>query len=175
MPQVKSKSTSKKNATVSAASQKMITVNSDEERYQMIAEAAYFRAEKRGFVMGDAAQDWIEAESEISRMLQDQKPKKVGAHMSTKHDLQQKLEAELKEWDEKLDVLKAKARDTTAEIRADYDKQLDMLAGKRDAAQVKLQELKMRTEDAWEDLKGGTEKAWEEMRNALERISSRFK
>ena len=40
-------------------------------RHQMIACAAYCRAEKRGFAGGAASQldDWIEAEAEIDRML----------------------------------------------------------------------------------------------------------
>lgn len=42
---------------------------SPEERYRMIAEAAYYRAEKRGFA-GDMAEDWREAEAEIDRVLQ---------------------------------------------------------------------------------------------------------
>ena len=44
----------------------MITskVNEDQRR-QMIAEAAYFRAERRGFSGGDPATDWIEAEAII--------------------------------------------------------------------------------------------------------------
>ena len=42
---------------------------SPEERYRMIAEAAYFKAQKRGFVGGDPAQDWLEAEAEIDRKL----------------------------------------------------------------------------------------------------------
>lgn len=33
----------------------------------MIAEAAYFRAEKRGFAPGDECRDWLEAEREIKR------------------------------------------------------------------------------------------------------------
>lgn len=40
-----------------------------EQRYQMIADAAYFLAEKRGFVGGDVAQDWLEAEAQIDFML----------------------------------------------------------------------------------------------------------
>ena len=41
-----------------------------EERYRMIAEAAYFRAEKRGFTGGDVVNDWIQAEAEIDHLLQ---------------------------------------------------------------------------------------------------------
>jgi hypothetical protein len=35
----------------------------------MIAEAAYFRAEKRGFARGRALDDWLLAEAEIGRLL----------------------------------------------------------------------------------------------------------
>ena len=40
----------------------------------MIAEAAYFRAEKRGFAEGDPMQDWLEAEREIDCMLNEGAP-----------------------------------------------------------------------------------------------------
>lgn len=40
-----------------------------EQRYRMICDAAYFRAERRGFVGGNPAQDWVEAEAEINLML----------------------------------------------------------------------------------------------------------
>jgi hypothetical protein len=33
----------------------------------MVAEAAYFRAERRGFVGGSPEQDWFEAEIELRR------------------------------------------------------------------------------------------------------------
>ncbi|HCX33539.1 MAG TPA: hypothetical protein DHV08_08265 [Rhodocyclaceae bacterium] len=43
-----------------------------EQRYRMIAEAAYYLAEKRGFVGGDMAADWLQAEAEIDRKLRNQ-------------------------------------------------------------------------------------------------------
>lgn len=42
---------------------------SGEERYRMIGEAAYYRAQQRGFVGGDPVQDWLAAEVEIDRQL----------------------------------------------------------------------------------------------------------
>jgi hypothetical protein len=42
---------------------------SPEERFQMISEAAYFRAEQRGFVAGDDLADWLAAESGIDALL----------------------------------------------------------------------------------------------------------
>ena len=41
-----------------------------EERHDMIAVAAYYLAEKRGFPGSGALDDWIDAERQIDRMLQ---------------------------------------------------------------------------------------------------------
>lgn len=42
---------------------------SPEERWRLIAEAAYYRAQARGFQGGNAADDWAAAEAEIDRKL----------------------------------------------------------------------------------------------------------
>jgi hypothetical protein len=40
-----------------------------EERYDRVAEAAYLRAEHRGFLPGSELQDWLDAEAEIDTLL----------------------------------------------------------------------------------------------------------
>jgi hypothetical protein len=40
-----------------------------EERYQLIAKAAYHRAEQRGFIPGAELDDWLAAEAEIDGTL----------------------------------------------------------------------------------------------------------
>ena len=42
---------------------------SAQERETLIARAAYFRAEKRGFAPGSELQDWVEAEAELLRLI----------------------------------------------------------------------------------------------------------
>jgi hypothetical protein len=42
---------------------------SGEDRYRMIAEAAYYRAESRGFEGGSDLDDWLAAEMEIDQIL----------------------------------------------------------------------------------------------------------
>jgi hypothetical protein len=37
-------------------------------RNRLIAQAAYFRAEKRGFAPGRELQDWLEAEAEVEQL-----------------------------------------------------------------------------------------------------------
>lgn len=41
-----------------------------DERHQMIACAAYYRAERRGFSKEGALADWLEAEHEVDALLQ---------------------------------------------------------------------------------------------------------
>lgn len=40
------------------------------ERRRMVAEAAYFRAERRGFAAGGELEDWLQAETEIDQLAQ---------------------------------------------------------------------------------------------------------
>jgi Protein of unknown function (DUF2934) len=42
---------------------------SDEERRGMIAQAAYFRAERRNFAPGQELKDWMAAEADVDREL----------------------------------------------------------------------------------------------------------
>jgi hypothetical protein len=48
---------------------------SETVRRQMVAEAAYFRAERRGFSGGDPVADWLEAEAEVYTALQKKMPR----------------------------------------------------------------------------------------------------
>ncbi len=47
------------------------TKMTSEERRQLIAKAAYLRAERRGFAPGSELDDWLAAEVEIDRMIQE--------------------------------------------------------------------------------------------------------
>ena len=42
---------------------------SPQQRYDRVAEAAYLRAEHRGFLPGCELQDWLNAEAEIDKLL----------------------------------------------------------------------------------------------------------
>jgi len=65
----KSKPTITKNVEPDAVTENPPPISA-KARYQMIAEAAYFRAEKRGFTGGNIEEDWIAAEAEIDKILQ---------------------------------------------------------------------------------------------------------
>ena len=40
-----------------------------EERHQMIAEAAYYRALRRGFHGGSDVEDWLDSEADIDKLI----------------------------------------------------------------------------------------------------------
>jgi len=46
------------------------SVGYDCPREQMIAEAAYFRAEQRGFVPGNEMSDWLQAEADVEALVE---------------------------------------------------------------------------------------------------------
>ena len=94
--------------------------------------------------------------------------------MATKEAYEKKLQAQLGEWEAKLDVLGAKARSATADARVSYENELESLKSKRLVARQKLDELDQRGEDAWEDRKDGVEDAWDEMGKAIDKLASRF-
>jgi hypothetical protein len=47
---------------------------SAKELYEMIAEAAYYRAQKRGFTPGLEADDWVQAETEVLERVRHGRP-----------------------------------------------------------------------------------------------------
>ncbi|MGH8507727.1 MAG: coiled coil domain-containing protein [Gammaproteobacteria bacterium] len=93
----------------------------------------------------------------------------------SKQAYQEKLEAQLREWDARLDLVKAKAASLGADAKIEFEIQLAALQQRRHEAQAKLAELRERSEGAWEDVKEGTERAWSELVKATESFVSRFK
>jgi len=60
------KELNKSGADALAPSVRIISVG---ERERLVAQAAYFRAEKRGFAPGYEMEDWVEAEAEVLRLI----------------------------------------------------------------------------------------------------------
>jgi len=95
--------------------------------------------------------------------------------MSTKDAYQQKLEAQLREWQADIDKLKARADQADADRKIAYDNEIDSLQQKQQALRQKLEQLRSSGEDAWEELRSGAEKAWKDMDNAFKSALTRFR
>lgn len=95
--------------------------------------------------------------------------------MNKKQIYEEKLQAQLDEWNATIDTLKAKAAKEKAEAKLSYQETIEELQHKRAAAREKLQELQLAGDDAWEELKNGVQQAWSDLGDAVKAATSKFK
>lgn len=95
--------------------------------------------------------------------------------MENKKAYQERMEAELREWQAKIDVLKAKADKAQADQKLEYEEEIEALREKQEQVRERLEELQDAGEDAWQEVKAGLDAAWEDMRSATDRALDRFK
>jgi chromosome segregation ATPase len=82
-----------------------------------------------------------------------------------------KLNAQLKEWNAKVEELRAKGQSASVEAKVQLNKQLEDLATKRAAAEKKLRELQAAGAEKFQVLKQGVDQAWHDLRGALEKVT----
>lgn len=95
--------------------------------------------------------------------------------MGLKEAYEEKMEARLREWNAKIDVLKAKADRAGAEQKVRYYESIENLRDKQKKLESKLEQLRSSSEMAWEEFRGGVEQAWEELKSAVERAGEKFR
>jgi len=86
-----------------------------------------------------------------------------------------KLASQLNDLDKKLDELKAKAASSVGTVKAEYEKTVDELRGKRKEAEEHLQKLKVASKEGWKELKRGTRKVIGSMNESIENAIRKFK
>jgi hypothetical protein len=135
------------------------------QRQQMIAEAAYFRAERRGFNGGDTVRDWCEAEAEIDaelRKLED-------------GQLVERVEEALDAAAKRLAGARRKLARLSSDARGEWERDLDKLVALRDALKPKLGELKEQGAQAGRRLREQTEKIGADLSELMRRLEAKGK
>ena len=94
--------------------------------------------------------------------------------MTAKTAYLRKMEAQLEAWEADISELRARAEQASAELRVEYNEQLEALQKNQRAAREKLDEVEQASDEAWEDLRTGAEATWEDLKTAVERAASRF-
>jgi hypothetical protein len=87
----------------------------------------------------------------------------------------EKIEDQLKDWSSQIDILKAKAERSKAEVKIKYLEQIEELRKRQKTTRRKLQKLKGTGEEAWGELKVGLDKALEDLKEAFDRSKSKFR
>jgi chromatin segregation and condensation protein Rec8/ScpA/Scc1 (kleisin family) len=95
--------------------------------------------------------------------------------MSVKKDYLHKLEAELSEWDDKINKLEAQAEKATPEDKVEYIDHIERLKTKQNLARTKHEGLENAHESVWEGLRDGIDSIFDDMISYTETIMSKFK
>jgi hypothetical protein len=83
--------------------------------------------------------------------------------------------AQIKEWEAKIDLLKARGEKATAGARIDMMNAVEKLQVEKNALQKRIGEMMDAGGDAWEKLKDGIEKGMEEMKKSIDKTVEKFK
>jgi predicted nucleic acid-binding Zn-ribbon protein len=134
-----------------------------DERDRMIAEAAYYKAEQRGFAAGDTVRDWCEAEAEVDARLR-------------RLEIEQwldRLEDGMAAAAKRISALKRKMTGLSSEARTEWQRDLDRLKNLREDLRPTLAELRKQGEDAGARLRDRAEKLRAEIAEVVAKVAAR--
>jgi multidrug resistance efflux pump len=131
----------------------------------MIAEAAYFRAQKRNFKGGDPETDWIEAEKELES----------GSGDPDDRQILDRIEEQVATANKKLKALRRKVSGMKAEARKEWKQDAEKLAELRDSLKKRLEEVRGLGEHSSRKAQKQAEKIWDEISDIVQRTTSRRK
>ncbi len=94
--------------------------------------------------------------------------------MSKRELYVEKLKAQLDEWNAEVTKWEAKTRGAQADMRKEYEKQLETFRHQRNQALEQMHKVQAASGDAWIDLVRGADDAWAKMREAFEKARSHF-
>lgn len=95
--------------------------------------------------------------------------------MSTRDEYVEKMKQQLDHWNAEIAKWEAKAGETQASARAEYDRHLETLRQHREQAMYQMKLMQAAAGDAWTELVRGTDEAWARMREAFDKASSHFR
>lgn len=81
-----------------------------------------------------------------------------------------KMDAQLREWNAKIEVAKAKMAQETADVRLAFHREIESWPAKEQLLKEKLQELRSAGEDGLDAIKSGIKNVWNEMTNSVESL-----
>ena len=120
---------------------------------------------------GETPQDDTSLKStvdEVSQHIDDAVEESVDAIGPARAAFLAKLKTQLQSIDQKMEQLANKERDLTEEASVEWNKKVDQLKIRRDAARRRLKALSKGSEVGWSDLRDGAEAAWQDLEKAVD-------
>ena len=87
-------------------------------------------------------------------------------------EYQERVEAKLKEFNQKLDDLKERAGKIEKESKEKFNEEIEVLRQKQETANRKLEELKSSSSKAWEKMKKEMDSSIKELEKAYDQVKS---
>ena len=87
---------------------------------------------------------------------------------------QQKVRAQIKELKAKMQMLEADAEKTSADMRIQYQKNLDDWKSRFQEIEMKLDKLSESAKSGWNDIRSGIDKAMNKLSNSIENATKHF-
>ena len=94
--------------------------------------------------------------------------------MSTREEYVQKMKAQLDQWNAEVAKWEEKTRAAQAEMKTEYEKQLEAYRSRRDEAMYQLHQVQVASAEAWMDMMKGADAAWKAMGEAFLKARSHF-
>jgi multidrug resistance efflux pump len=95
--------------------------------------------------------------------------------MGTRDEYLEKLKSQLDVWNGEVSKWEAKVKSAQAEIKPQYEQQLELMKQHRESAMYQMKLLQDAAGDAWMELARGADEAWATFREAVEKASGHFR
>ena len=96
------------------------------------------------------------------------------AMMMNREEYVEKLKAQLDQWNAESAKWEEKARTAQADMKVEYQKQLEALHARREEALYQMKLLQGASTEAWKDMMTGADAAWKQMQDAFGKARSHF-
>jgi DNA repair exonuclease SbcCD ATPase subunit len=124
--------------------------------------------------MDSALEEVENAYQETKKEAMNASEKSLAFMNQQKDQYQKRIEAQIKEYDQKLDELEAKTMKVKQESRALLDQQMQSLREKQRAAHTAWEKLSASSGKAWEDMKSGMNRSLDDLSKAYRDAASHF-
>ena len=93
---------------------------------------------------------------------------------NTMEAYKQKAKAHLKEMKAKMKIVEANIEKASADVKINYQKNLDDWKSRLKDIQMKLDRLSNSTGDTWDDIRAGIDSSMDQLNNAIDGVKKQF-
>jgi lipid II:glycine glycyltransferase (peptidoglycan interpeptide bridge formation enzyme) len=94
--------------------------------------------------------------------------------MTKREEYVDKMKSQLDQWNAEAARWEEKVKHAEADMKAEYERQLEAVRSRRDEAMVNMRQLQAASTEAWMDMMRGVDEAWKRMGEAVGQARSHF-